>query len=854
MSWLYTVTLYPLEFLYKQAYLLCVTFTGSYGAALMALSLCTVVAFMPLKRLVKGVLDEERNIQDVLLPKLQKIKEQYQGAERHEHIKKLYRRYSYTPLMAVRSGLNLLLQVPFLMAAYYMISGLTALQGHSFLFIKDLSQPDGLLNGVNLLPIVMTLVNVVTAFTSKDMRGKDRLQAMVVALLFLWLLYGAPSALLFYWTCNNVIYLVQNIIDFLHKPSPITFSSFNHNMWLLCSTNMKRLNEGVSFAGVMFAFILLQTGCMCFINYPNIAVKDFLPVQVFALVSLCICAASTLNLPKGKAALGFVIFMGIIAVNVFTLITNVPYSMTSCVLFADMITIIEYGRIMKSEREKSLYDGVASIDILLLLTAATAGIAFQASNNLQYILSLNSLIYFACIVFAFLFIAAIFVWHISFAVMPLGRYARICLAFFLSWLFLPTVQALLSLYEKTNITFTLLFFCTTTLIFFIAKTHHGRKYLLIILCIFTATSSFMLTKESIVQREAEKAIAFTDKRMDIMQGLARKHEGGVYSLVYDAIPDIKTLRALGVDSTRLEGILNKYGFKIYPDTYSLGWGSLLSQGLTFSILEHKKYPLGYDPRKACSGESIVFSIMKKLKYDIKNFQNAYMLGGFTTKGIEYLPQFNNELLREKTMLSVLICGLLEGEFKFDQDGKMLPLRFKIKEISDMEALRLSPRGGFVVCHFRYPGHSQNSGKLLPNETELYLNRLKKALDQMDTDLKTILDHDPNAIIIVYGDHGPYLTGDGVGLKDYELSEVSELMIRDRIGTLVSIKWPNLDRARKYDHALRVNQDIFPVIFSYICNSDKPLQLLIKNTKGYFEWETKWQNHVFIDGGIFQKVK
>lgn len=217
MSWLYSLTIYPLELVYKYIYTFCASLTGSYGIGLVALSVCTVVIFTPLKRMASSAQNKEWELQDILQPQIQKISSECSGAERHERIAKLYRRYGYHPVMAIRSAFGVALQVPFLMAAYYMISGLTALQGHSFLFIKDLSQPDGLLSGVNLLPIVMTLVNFAAAFTSKDMRCKDRLQAMVVALLFLWLLYGAPSALLFYWTCNNVIYLGQNFIDIVNS-------------------------------------------------------------------------------------------------------------------------------------------------------------------------------------------------------------------------------------------------------------------------------------------------------------------------------------------------------------------------------------------------------------------------------------------------------------------------------------------------------------------------------------------------------------------------------------------------------------------------------------------------------------
>ena len=111
-----------------------------------------------------------------------------------------------------------------LLAVYLSICSIAAsesncrvLDGQSFGFVPDLSKPDGLLFGINLLPIVMTLINFTATFAAPDMRPKERTQAVVVALLFLLLLYTAPSALLIYWTGNNILYLLENL-KILKKP------------------------------------------------------------------------------------------------------------------------------------------------------------------------------------------------------------------------------------------------------------------------------------------------------------------------------------------------------------------------------------------------------------------------------------------------------------------------------------------------------------------------------------------------------------------------------------------------------------------------------------------------------------
>ncbi|MBQ7561747.1 MAG: sulfatase-like hydrolase/transferase, partial [Synergistaceae bacterium] len=83
--------------------------------------------------------------------------------------------------------------------------------GVSFFGIKDLSKPDALLAGINILPILMTFFNILATLTTKKFTKRERVQAFVIAALFLVMLYNAPSALLIYWTTNNFIMLLKNI-------------------------------------------------------------------------------------------------------------------------------------------------------------------------------------------------------------------------------------------------------------------------------------------------------------------------------------------------------------------------------------------------------------------------------------------------------------------------------------------------------------------------------------------------------------------------------------------------------------------------------------------------------------------
>jgi len=128
-----------------------------------------------------------------------------------------YREQQYQKVYALRSIIPLLIQVPFFIAAFHFLSSRAGLEGDSLLILKDLGKPDGLVTifdiSVNLLPVIMTAVNIVSGVLYlKGHPFKDHLQHYALALFFLVVLYNSPSGLVLYWTLNNIFSLCKNIL------------------------------------------------------------------------------------------------------------------------------------------------------------------------------------------------------------------------------------------------------------------------------------------------------------------------------------------------------------------------------------------------------------------------------------------------------------------------------------------------------------------------------------------------------------------------------------------------------------------------------------------------------------------
>ena len=225
---LYAVVLYPIVQVIEVAYKIFSQLFANTGIAIMGVSFVVTVLCLPLYIVAEKWQQLERDTQRRLKPGVDRIKAAFKGDEQYMILSTYYRQNHYHPMMALRSSFGLLIQVPFFMAAYSCLSSLPALQGQSFLFIRDMGAPDALFSvggfAVNVLPIAMTVINIVAGMIyTKGFPLKEKVQIYGMALLFLVLLYNSPAGLVLYWTMNNVFSLVKNIFYKLKHPVKVLY-------------------------------------------------------------------------------------------------------------------------------------------------------------------------------------------------------------------------------------------------------------------------------------------------------------------------------------------------------------------------------------------------------------------------------------------------------------------------------------------------------------------------------------------------------------------------------------------------------------------------------------------------------
>ncbi|MBQ2792512.1 MAG: membrane protein insertase YidC, partial [Oscillospiraceae bacterium] len=211
-----TLLIGPLKLIFEVIFSVALTVIGNPGLSIIVLSLAMNVLVLPLYRRADAIQIEARDTENKLKDVVTHIKKTFSGDERMMILQTYYRQNNYNPLSVLSGSISLLLEIPFFMAAYQFLSGVSAFSGTSFGPIADLSAPDGLIviGGItiNLLPIIMTLVNVISS--SLYLKGfplKTKIQLYGMAAFFLVFLYNSPAALVFYWTLNNLFSLIKTL-------------------------------------------------------------------------------------------------------------------------------------------------------------------------------------------------------------------------------------------------------------------------------------------------------------------------------------------------------------------------------------------------------------------------------------------------------------------------------------------------------------------------------------------------------------------------------------------------------------------------------------------------------------------
>lgn len=224
-DYLFFLFIEPLKLLFEVVFFYAYKFSNNVGLSIVVISLVINILVLPLYKRADKLEKEQREKKLSMKPWTDRIKAAFKGDERVMMLQAYYRENNYKTTSVFKESVSLFLQIPFFMAAYSFLSELKIMQGVSLGPITDLASPDALIKigslSINALPILMTAINIVASFIYSEKGNiRDKVKLVLIALVFLVLLYNSPAGLVFYWTLNNVFSLGKNIVTHFKKPGP----------------------------------------------------------------------------------------------------------------------------------------------------------------------------------------------------------------------------------------------------------------------------------------------------------------------------------------------------------------------------------------------------------------------------------------------------------------------------------------------------------------------------------------------------------------------------------------------------------------------------------------------------------
>jgi len=582
------------------------------------------------------------------------------------------------------------------------------------------------------------------------------------------------------------LHIISSIIAFISNPAILfllgkDFSRFTLILFGVIATSILYIPR------LLYRFVNNKMVTSKFLIH-----KVLIPLFTLGIYSFSFSYISRLWLPDG--------------VNIFF-----TQQLSKLLIYLIAIMLLSYGyliRLIKTSKMKGnkTSEKLTFRDIFILLIPLSTVFQYLVNNN-DIISLLDALIIFIAILFFCLLFAVILpILLRSFSSFRVQ--SAIGFSFVFIILNMGSLSQLFSWINQGNIIIQISILVGSFILFYLLNGIKGKSEFLFVIITFFIFSVINPLISNKSKDETPDVFDLNHPIYSLLESRLPNKKPDIYLLVYDAYVSNETMQGYGIDNNSQETYLREKGFEIYPNVYSVDAETL---GTMSRVLNASNSYYG-NKRRGVSGDGVVHQAFRYLDYETYGvFNSDYMFRGY---GSSYDVSLPKEISIQPYIY--LLSAIAIGEFRYDLE---FDLEFSNISYSDFvtnkENIFSQDQDApiFLYAHSPYPGHSQNSGACLPNEVELFKERLSRANQEMKQDIELLI-MEKNSIIIVAGDHGPYLTKNCTSISHkYETSDMSRLDIQDRFGTFLAIRWPD-ENYHDYDD-ITVTQDLFVSIFAYL---------------------------------------
>ena len=194
---------------------------GSYALAIIIMTIIIRSLLWPLQNAATKSMRKMAKLSPIMNELREKYKDDPQRM--NQETMKLYKEYGVNPFGGC---LPMLVQIPIFFGFYGMLDKAIELRNSSFLWVRDLSQPDTVFHiggiPINILPLVMAATQLwQMSITPKTGDPAQQRMFLFMPLIFLFICYNYASGLALYWTVQNLFFVAQMYLTRKQADAPL---------------------------------------------------------------------------------------------------------------------------------------------------------------------------------------------------------------------------------------------------------------------------------------------------------------------------------------------------------------------------------------------------------------------------------------------------------------------------------------------------------------------------------------------------------------------------------------------------------------------------------------------------------
>jgi membrane protein insertase Oxa1/YidC/SpoIIIJ len=202
--------LYPVIFLIEKYFFLVNFFIANPLASIVVTSLSISIISLPILRIVKKFEGKKTIKAYTVEKKVRSLPSTLKGEMRFRAIERIYLENNFHPIQNIYKGTSFYIILPILISAYLFFLNNIDFFDINIFGLFNLSKPDKILFGFNLLPLLIFIINFLDFAYRNFGELSGQKTYLVISFVICLLIYNMPSSLTVYWLTSSIFSLLIN--------------------------------------------------------------------------------------------------------------------------------------------------------------------------------------------------------------------------------------------------------------------------------------------------------------------------------------------------------------------------------------------------------------------------------------------------------------------------------------------------------------------------------------------------------------------------------------------------------------------------------------------------------------------